>query len=309
MPMEPLSSSHPPPSPATIDFAGIWLPVVTPLREGRLDTAALRRLVKHAAAQGVAGFMPCGSTGEAAMLDADEQAQVLAAVLDAAGGKPVVMGVSGVRAAMLGARMRQLAQDHPRVAGFLVAPPAYVRPGQTALISWYLELADASPRPLVAYDVPARTGVRLHAATLLEIAAHPRIVAVKDCSADRDAAHAILDDGRLALLAGNDDELFDQLTRGAAGGVCASAHVATRAFVDLVGLVRMGALGEARAAWQRLRPWVRACFAEPNPAPVKAALALQGLIADELRAPMQPAGAGLRDHLATLLASMPVNEA
>ena len=118
-------------------------------------------------------------------------------------------------------------------------------------------------------------------------------MALKDCSGDRAAAEAALADGRLALLGGNDDELFDQLARGAAGGITASAHLATAGFVQLARLLRDdGALAEARALWRRLAPITQAAFAEPNPAVIKGALARQGWLDNALRPPMLPAGEG-----------------
>ena len=273
---------------SSLDFRGIWLPLVTPLSaDGRtVDTAALRRLVQHLAAQGAAGFVACGSTGEAAMLTEAEQAQVLAAAVDAAGGKPVLMGLAGVDAQAIARRAQALAEAQ-RPAGWLLAPPAYVKPSQAGLVQHFHTVANATPLPLVAYDVPARTGVRIQTGTLLALAEHPRIVAVKDCSTDRSAAEAVLADGRLALLGGNDDELFDQLARGAVGGITASAHLATAGFVRLAALLRDGkALDDARRLWRRLAPVTRAAFAEPNPAVIKGALARQGWLADALRAPM-----------------------
>lgn len=272
------------------NFGGIWIPLVTPFREGRVDRPALARVVKHLAAHEVAGFVACGSTGEAAMLDADEQAEVLATTLDAAQGLPVLMGLSGARPEAVAARARQLAEAHA-VAGYLLPAPAYVKPSQSGLAAYFEHVATASPRPVVVYDIPARTGVRIEVATLLGLAAHPRIVAVKDCSGDRAAAEALLADGRLALLCGNDDELFDQLSRGAVGGITASAQAAPAAFVELHRLLAAQRLHEARALWRRLGPLARCLFAEPNPAPLKAVLSRQGWINDELRAPMQVASA------------------
>lgn len=277
-----------------VDWNGIWIPLVTPLRGGAVDMAALSRLVQALAAKGVAGFVACGSTGEAAMLDDAEQEQVLATAIDAAAGRPVLMGLAGARADLVGARAAELASRH-RVAGFLVTAPAYVKPSQAGIAEHFERIASASPRPVVAYDIPARTGVRIEVQTLLALAAHPNIVAVKDCSGDRAAAEAILADGRLALLAGNDDELFDQLARGAAGGITASAHLATADFVALHQAMAAQRLHEARALWRRLAPLTRALFAEPNPAPVKGLLARQGWLADELRAPMRPAAAATVD--------------
>ena len=281
-------------------YRGIWLPVVTPFQaDGRVDHTALRALVTDAVLAGIAGFVACGSTGEAAMLatgsapqlEDDEQAAVLGTVLAASGGRPVLMGLQGVVPAAVAARAQALADAHPGVAGWLLAPPPYVKPSQAGLIDFYTQVADASPRPIVAYDIPGRTGVRIEPATLLALADHPRIEAVKDCSGDRAAAEAVLADGRLAWLGGNDDELFDQLARGAAGAIVASAHVATAGFVALHRAIEAGDLPAARALWRRLCPLTRALFAEPNPAPIKAVLAQQGRLTELLRAPMRPASA------------------
>ncbi len=286
-----------------LDFHGIWVPLVTPFRDGAVDTAALHRLVQHLVAQGVAGFVACGSTGEAAMLREAEQDAVLATTLDAAGGKPVLMGLAGVDAQAITRRAQALAERH-RPAGWLLAPPAYVKPSQAGIVQHFHTVASATPLPLVAYDVPARTGVRIQASTLLALAEHPQIVAVKDCSAERAAAEAVLADGRMALLGGNDDELFDQLARGAAGAITASAHLATGAFVRLAALLRGGGLAEARALWRRLAPITQAAFAEPNPAVIKGALARQGWLADGLRAPMLPAAASSVDALLAAVAGL-----
>lgn len=283
-----------------VNLSGIWIPLVTPLRDGALDVAALQRLVRHLDAQGVAGFMPCGSTGEAALLDPDEQEAVVAATL-AATGRPVWMGLSGPRAEGLLRRAAELAARHPALAGFLVSAPGYIRPSQAALADHFTALADGLPRPMLVYDVPARSGVRIEPRTLLELAAHPNIVGVKDCSGDRSAAEAVLADGRLAWLAGNDDELFDQMARGACGGVVASAHVAASRFVALHHAFAHGNLSQARVLWRLLAPLTRALFAEPNPAPVKAVLARQGWMADELRAPLLTASAKTAEAALALL--------
>jgi len=287
-------------------FSGIWVPLVTPFCKGQVDHPALHRLVQHLAAQGVAGFVACGSTGEAAMLDEAEQDAVLATTLAAAGAVPagavpVLMGLSGVHAERIAQRARRLAEAHA-VAGWLLTAPAYVKPSQAGIVQHFHTVASATALPLVAYDVPSRTGVRIQSATLLALAEHPQIRALKDCSADRAAAELVLADGRLALLGGNDDELFDQLARGAVGGFVASAHLATARFVALYRAMAGNDLHTARRLWRQLQPITAAAFAEPNPAPVKAALARQGWLADELRAPMRAAGAATTQALMAAVA-------
>ncbi len=284
-----------------LKFSGIWVPLVTPFdAQDQVDLPALRRLVAHLVDQGVAGFVACGSTGEAAMLDEAEQAAVLQATIAAAADRPVLMGLSGVRPERVAARARQLAAAFP-LAGFLLSPPAYVRPSQAGLLAWYRAVADASPVPIVAYDVPSRTGVRIAADTLLALAAHPRIVALKDCSGDADAALRLLVDGRLALLAGNDDEIFRQLTAGAVGAIAASAHLRPDLFVRLHRLVAQQQLTAAQTLWRSLQPLCEALFAEPNPMPVKTVLARQGWCLPAFRAPMHAAGEATRARVLELL--------
>ena len=162
-----------------VSFEGIWVPLVTPFKagaggsSGEVDGVALQRLVRQLATQGVAGFVACGSTGEAAALSDAEQESVLQATLAAAGDKPVLMGLAGVDAAALARRAQALASRHA-VSGWLMAPPAYVKPSQAGIVQHFHTVASATALPLVAYDIPARTGVRIQPATLCALAEHPQ---------------------------------------------------------------------------------------------------------------------------------------
>jgi 4-hydroxy-tetrahydrodipicolinate synthase len=286
-----------------LKFEGIWIPLVTPFNpvDGSVDHPALARLTRHLTAQGVAGLVVCGSTGEAAMMDKAEQSTVLATVLAAAGNTPVLMGLSGVLAQRVAQRARSLAAEHA-VAGWMLTAPSYVKPTQGGIADYFETVASATALPLVVYDIPTRTGVRIQAATLLALADHPQIRAVKDCSADRAAAELVLADGRLAWLGGNDDEMFDQLARGAAGAITAGAHLATRLFVELQRLMAQQQLQQARALWRRLQPLTQAAFTEPNPIAIKAALAQQGWMHATVRAPLQAAQPGTAEAVVTALA-------
>ncbi|WP_321786265.1 4-hydroxy-tetrahydrodipicolinate synthase [Paraburkholderia sp. J94] len=281
-------------------FSGIWIPLVTPFNQGAVDHEALDALVRHYARAGVAGFVALGTTGEPAALDDREQDAVLATVLAAAGPLPVVAGVSGNHTASVRERVEAL-NDTP-IAGVLAAAPYYIRPSQAGVIGHFTALADASRKPFILYDIPARTGVRLELATLLELAGHERIVAVKDCGGSLDKTLALILDGRLQVLCGEDIEMFGALCAGASGAIAASAHLLPERFVAMAQAVREGRLADARALWHALVPLVRAAFAEPNPGPVKAALARCGLIRNELRAPMTSVSAELEATLGSLVA-------
>ncbi|MBD9392166.1 4-hydroxy-tetrahydrodipicolinate synthase [Acidovorax sp. ACV01] len=286
------------PAPTRPPFIGLWIALVTPFKDGAVDHPALTALTARLRADGVAGFVACGSTGEAAALDKAEQLQVLETVLGAAQGLSVVMGVSGYHQGQVLEQVRALA--HYPVAGLLVSAPHYIRPSQEGLLHWFRTLADASAVPLLIYDIPYRTGATLTTETLLALAAHPRIEAIKDCGGSPAKTQALIADGRLQVLTGEDAQIFHTLALGGAGAISACAHWQTPRFVELIALLRSGDLPAARHLWQALQPWVEVCFAEPNPAPLKAMLAHAGWMYNELRAPMMPASTALQDRLKAL---------
>ena len=291
----------PTPTPPPAPFHGLWIPLATPFRaEGAVDHPALAALTARLRAQGVAGFVACGSTGEAAALSKAEQLAVLQTVLGAAQGLPVVIGLSGYHLGDVLQWVGETLAPYP-LAGLLVPAPHYIRPGQDGLAHWFTAIADASAVPLIVYDIPYRTGAVLATETLLALASHPRIRAVKDCGGSPAKTQALIADGRLAVLAGEDAQIFATLALGGAGAIAASAHWQAPRFVELVELLRAGDLPGARRVWQGLLPWIEACFAEPNPAPLKAVLAQAGWMQPGLRAPMTAASPALQARLAALL--------
>ncbi|MDT8999249.1 4-hydroxy-tetrahydrodipicolinate synthase [Paucibacter sp. APW11] len=277
------------------DFSGLWIPLVTPFHHGEIDHTALQKLVKRLKADGVKGFVACGSTGEAALMDEHEQDAVLDTICATAGDAPVLMGVSGPRPAMVAARMQDLAKRYP-LAGYLLPAPSYIRPSQQGLLGYFQAVADASPLPLVVYDIPYRTGVKIELATLLQLAGHPNIQALKDCGGQMQATQALIEDGRLAVLAGEDHNIFSTLALGGAGAIAASAHLETRRFLQLFAALQAQDLPAARQLWQQLGRIIGLSFAEPNPAPLKAVMARLGWMHDELRAPLHSASPALAEH-------------
>jgi len=280
-------------------FQGIWVPVVTPFHDGAIDFIGLRRLISHLLDKHVAGIMVCTTTGEAASLSRSEQLAVLDAVLQQVPAHRVVMGLSGNNQIELLQFQREIL-TRP-VAGLLVPAPSYIRPSQAGLEAFFHTVADASGVPIILYDIPYRTGVTFEQATLLSIIKHPRIVAIKDCGGNLANTLALIASGEVDVLCGEDMQIFNALCLGASGAIAASAHVQTADFVALCQQVRDNQLVEARATFFTLLPLINTLFMEPNPAPVKAALALEGLIGSELRAPMQAASARVQQALRQLL--------
>ena len=279
-------------------YAGIWVPIVTPFVDDAarsVDYGALYTLVARYRTQGVTGFVACGSTGEAAALTDQEQADVLDTVRAAADGLPVVMGVSGSALASVRERMLRFAEHRP--AAFLIPAPSYIRPSQDGIIEYFTALADASPVPVLLYDIPYRTGATIDAETLLALAAHPNIHGIKDCGGDADKTQRVIADGRLQVLTGEDAQVFGTLCAGGVGAIIAAAHVRTELFVELVRAVQEQRLNDARHLHHALAPVIRLLFAQTNPGPLKAWLAAQGLVKNVLRAPMMRAPEALAAQL------------
>ena len=283
-------------------FRGIWVALVTPFRAGEIDFVALHEVVHRLLEDGVAGLVVCGSTGEAAALSRDEQLAVLDAVLQWVPPQQVIMGLAGNNQRELLA-FQQRVQQRP-LAGLLVPAPYYIRPSQQALEGFFQTVADAASVPLVLYDIPYRTGVRIERETLRRIVRHPRIAAIKDCGGDLATTLALIADGDVAVLAGEDLNIFNNLCMGGSGAISASAHIRADLYVHMQQQLDEGDLAGARRTFYRLLPWMHTAFAEANPAVIKKALALQGLMTDELREPMlacSPATAvQLQDVLAAL---------
>ncbi|ALM85307.1 4-hydroxy-tetrahydrodipicolinate synthase [Bordetella sp. N] len=283
-------------------FHGIWVPLITPFAGDRVDHPALRRLVRHYRRAGVHGLIACGTTAEAAALDAAEQGEVLDTVLAEAGGMPVVMGLAGNNLRQVQARAREWGARP--IAGLLATAPYYIRPSQAGLLEWFGGLADAAPVPLVIYDIPYRTGATLELATLLRLAAHPNIVAIKDCGGSLDKTIALIADGRLAVMAGEDLQAMTTLCLGGRGVIAASAHVRPDLYVALYDAVAGARIEQARALFHALAPVIRLLYAEPNPGPVKALLGRLHGFDGAVRAPLVAPDATLLLQLEAAVAAL-----
>lgn len=283
-------------------FEGIWLPLVTPFRNGEVDLPAVRRMVDYYIEAGIHGFIVCGTTGEPATMSEEEQLTVLNAVLEASHGRrPVVMGLSSndTRDAL-----RQLAvlQQWP-ISGVLVVTPYYTRPSQQGVLAHFRALAQATTLPLLLYNIPYRTGINIERDTIRALCELPNIIGIKESGGDINQLMDLIRDTRLQVLSGEDHLIFTTLCLGGAGAISAAAHVHPELYVRMYRAFRNGDIAQARELSWQLLPLVRALFSEPNPAPVKALLARQGLIADELRLPLTSATPACRERLEQVLAA------
>ena len=270
---------------------GLWLPLVTPFRNGELDEPSLRRLVRHYAHGPVDGLILAATSGEGMSLGADELERLVTLTHEEISGSgrslPICLGLSGASTAKLLDTLDDTAVWP--IDGYLIASPYYTRPSQRGLVQHFKALADHASWPIVLYNIPYRTAVNLTNETLLELAEHRNIVGIKDCSSDR--AQSIdflrLRPAGFRVLTGEDAHYHEALGDGADGGILLSAHLETEAFASVHTLMQQGDRDGALACWEGVSELTRLLFAEPSPAPAKYWLARHGLIdSAEVRLPM-----------------------
>jgi 4-hydroxy-tetrahydrodipicolinate synthase len=279
-------------------LSGIWLPLVTPFRDGALDETSLRRMLRHYAAQPVDGLILAATTGEGLTLDEDETERLVhIAAAELQGRMPIYLGLSGSDTRKLLKALDGTARWP--VDGTLIACPYYTRPSQEGLFQHFSALAGHTARPILIYNIPYRTGVNMTNETMLRLAQLPNIVGVKDCCADQTQSFDLLRarPAGFTVLTGEDALLYAALTQGADGGILAAAHIETAKFAEIRRLVLAGD-GLALDAWRTLVDLPRLLFAEPSPAPIKHWLWRAGLIdSPEVRLPMTGVSAGLAARL------------
>jgi 4-hydroxy-tetrahydrodipicolinate synthase len=281
---------------------GLWLPLVTPFRDGALDEQSLRRLVRHYASGPVDGFILAATSGEGLLLTAGELEHLVAAVraelAELPRILPICLGLASASTEQL-KQMLDLTAVWP-IDGYLISAPYYLRPSQRGLLAHFTALADHAAWPIVLYNIPYRSSVNIANETLLRLATHPNIVGMKDCCADRARSIELL---RLRppgfrVLTGEDAQSFEALSDGADGAILLSAHVETETFASVIRHMAAGEGEAALAEWQRVCELTRLLFAEPSPAPAKYWLAQTGLIASsEVRSPILQVGHELAERL------------
>ena len=290
-------------------FRGAYTALITPLRHDRVDEPALTRLVERQIADGVDGLVPCGTTGEASTLSTSEHLRVVELTVQAAAGRvPVLAGAAANdtrKAVELARACKQVG-----AAGTLQVTPYYNRPTQDGMVAHFLAIAEASELPVVVYNVPGRTGVDLLPKTVATLARHPRVVGIKEATGDMVRLARIRellgDNDRFALLSGDDFTLLPFLALGGHGVISVTSNVAPAWISALCSAAAAGRWDEARALHYRQLPLCRALFGQPNPIPVKSALALLGRCTAEMRLPLlaidpqSREGQSLADALHTL---------
>jgi 4-hydroxy-tetrahydrodipicolinate synthase len=269
---------------------GVFTALVTPFRDGRVDTAAFEALVERQIAAGVAGLVTAGTTGEAATLHQDEIDDLVARTVRIARGRAMVIAGAGTNDTL--ATLDKVRRAEASGAdGLLIVTPYYNRPSQRGLVQHYGSVADATGLPIMLYSVPGRCGVEIAVDTCAALRdRHDNVVAIKEAggSVERVTRLRRACGADFPIHSGDDGLTLAFLAAGAVGVTSVVSNVAPEGMVALVRAWQAGDAASALALHEQLAELSDVLFVEPNPVPAKAALALDGHAEPDLRLPLTP---------------------
>ncbi len=281
--------------------------MITPFTDGDVDYGAADLFARHLVDGGIHGLVVCGTTGEGSSLSPYEKARLLDTVTARTPGDlPVFLGLEGTSTQKIIDEVREI--GNCPATGYLLPAPSYVRPSQEGVYRHFMAIEAAVKRPVVIYDIPARTGVHMSIDTIARLAGNGDFPAIKACGLSTEHLQGLLGVPGLKVMCGDDIWIHQALRLGAHGAIAASAQVAPRRFLEAYASFESGGAEDGWQAFHILSPLMKLMFDEPNPGPVKAALAIEGWVRNELRLPMTPVTEGLREQIRTRLQDLNLHD-
>jgi len=280
-------------------FTGTYTAIVTPFKNGKLDEAALERLVKAQVRGGVDGIVPVGTTGESPTVDYEEHIRIIALSVGFAAGKIKVLAGTGANATREAIHLTQAAEK-AGADGSLQVAPYYNKPSQEGLFQHFHAIARATKLPLVLYSIPGRCGIEIAVDTVKRLAGDcMNIVGIKEAggNADRVSQLRAALGARFNILSGDDSLTLPFMAVGADGVISVASNVIPREVSDMVKAFAQGKASVSLKLHQKFYPLFKDLFVETNPVPVKAALAMLGQMEEEYRLPLVPLSAASREVL------------
>ena len=269
-------------------FTGVGTALITPFtRGGALDEGAIRRLARRQIDAGIHFLVPCGTTGETPTLSGDERRRVVELVVEEAAGKvPVLAGAGGYDTKEVAHAAREM--QRAGATGLLSVTPYYNKPTPEGLFQHFSAVAEATPLPIVLYNVPGRTGCNIDAATCARLATIPNVIGVKEASGNIqqmvEICKAVPDD--FLVLSGDDAVTLPLMAVGGRGVISVASNEIPAEMVAMVEAAERGDFTRAREVHARILPLMLGNFVESNPGPVKYAMAAMGLCEEIYRLPM-----------------------
>ena len=283
-------------------FTGCAAALVTPFKDGEVDFPALGRLIDLQIAGGCAAVVVCATTGESAVLSYPEHKAIVGEAVRCARGRiPVIAGAGSNSTDHALTLIRQA--EEAGADGTLLVTPYYNKTSQAGLIRHYSYLADRAEKPILLYDVPARTGMTIAPETLAELSRHPCIAGVKAAGTDLDAISRAmrLCPADFSFYSGNDSLTLPLMALGAKGVISVCANLIPEAMSELTRLCLAGDYRDAASLHYEYLELMEALFLDVNPIPVKAAMAAAGLCSGELRLPLTELSGEKRARLISLM--------
>ena len=284
-------------------FEGAATAIITPLDENGIDYGKFAELIEWQIAEGINAIVVCGTTGESSTLtDEEHKAAIKFAVEQINGRVPVIAG-TGSNDTAYAIELTKFACEVGADA-MLVVTPYYNKATQKGLVQMFTQIADASTKPIILYNVPSRTGVNITPATCAALADHPNICAIKEASGNisQIAEIASLVKGKMDIYSGNDDQIVPVMSLGGKGVISVLSNVMPKKTVEICESYLKGDVKHSADLQLELLPLVNALFCEVNPIPVKAAMAAMGWCENYLRLPLTPMEKQNEEKLLALMA-------
>ena len=271
-------------------FRGAATALITPFRDGAVDYEAYGKIIDWQIESGINALVTCGTTGESSTLTDEEHREAIAFTVRRAAGRVPVIAGTGSNEMAYAIELTRYACDEAGVDGVLVVTPYYNKATQKGLIQMYAGIADAASKPVIAYNVPSRTGVNIAPSTYAALAEHPNIVGFKEANGDisKIVETVALVGDRLAMYSGNDDQIVPLMSLGGIGVISVLSNILPRETVEMCNRFLKGDVKGAAELQCRYHALTTALFSEVNPIPVKAAMAALGFCENSLRLPLTP---------------------
>ena len=269
-------------------FTGTYTAIVTPFKNGVLDETALERLVKLQIKGGVDGIVPVGTTGESPTVDCDEHIHIIALAVKFAAGRVKVLAGTGANATSEAIELTRSAEE-AGADGSLQVAPYYNKPSQEGLFQHFRAVARATKLPIVLYSIPGRCGIEIGVETIRRLAAECKnIIGIKEAggSCDRVSQLRVALGPKFTIMSGDDSLTLPFMAVGAQGVISVVSNVIPREVTQMVNAFARGDAKKASQLHAKCYPVFKDLFLETNPVPVKEALAMRGLIAEEYRLPL-----------------------
>ncbi|MDF2545000.1 MAG: 4-hydroxy-tetrahydrodipicolinate synthase [Herbinix sp.] len=282
-----------------MQLTGVWLPIITPFKDDKIDTVSYQRMIDYYTEQGISGLIPLGTTGEIPTLSDFEFEEMIELTMEFNRGRlPVYVGVGGNYTAKVIKKLK--IADYYDIQGILSVCPYYNRPNQEGIYTHFKSIAEETDKNIILYNIPYRTGVNIENDTIYRLAEIKNIVGLKDSCGDIKQTMALLMNPPkdFSILTGEDLLYYLTLSMGGQGGILASAHLNTEKFVKVYDYIKENDQQAAFAQWKELYDLIPLLFKEPNPAPLKYCLNQLGIIdSPEVRLPLMEISDQLKEKL------------